>query len=125
MAEEGRSYEGGLADAAPGGGEDGGAYQNFAAYEAAPVPGITLVNVSGEVRVGNPGVKPVLSRAVPQGANPNILLLRLDLIQQPGFWPEVVVMKSVTYVGLAKGGPYTAAQITNPQIGDHTVPFTR
>ena len=126
MTENGRQYEARIADVGsdPDAGGDG-PYQGFVAYETSPTGNFTLVHVSGLVRVPNPGVKPVLSFAVPQGINPNILLLRLDLFQRPGFWPSVVVMKPAAYVGVALGGPYTDAQIVNPQLGDHTIPFTR
>lgn len=125
MADQGRNYEGGLADLSGAGAQDDGAYEGFVAYETSPTGNITLVHVAGLVRVPNPGVKPVLSYAVPQGPNPNILLLRLDLVQRPGNWPSAIMMKPVMYVGVALRGPYTQAQITNPQLGDHTVPFTR
>ena len=126
MTEDGRNYEGGLCEVTGGAGDgDGGAYHGFVAYESSPTSSLTLVHVTGLVRVPNPGVTPVLSYAVPQGINPDILLLRLDLVQAPGFWPSVLVMKPVTYVAVALGGPYSAARITNPNLGDHTVPFTR
>lgn len=53
--------------------------------------------VTGSVFVPNPGVEPVLSDKVPQGINPEILLLDLRLIQRPGTWPQVLAWKPVRF----------------------------
>jgi len=123
MTEEGTRYEGGLAD----GGAlktrgEGSPYRRFFAYEFSPSSNLTLIRVSGQVRVGNPGIQAVLTYAEPQGGNPNILLLRLDLFQRPGFWPEVVVYVPADYTGISEEGPYDQVQITNPYLGDITIP---
>lgn len=47
-------------------------------------------HVVGQVLVGNPGIQAQLSIKEPQGINPNMLLLDLHLVQQPGMWPEVM-----------------------------------
>lgn len=126
MAEEMTRYEGGLAagdDFTQQ--EDGGAYRNFVAYEISPSSKLTLIKVSGLVRVGNPGIKAVLSYAVPQGINPEILLLRLDLVQRPGFWPSVVVYVPAWYTGLSEQGGYKQVQITHPYLGGITIDVVR
>lgn len=125
MAEETTRYEGGLAAGEDLAQQEGGAYRNFVAYEISPSSKLTLIKVSGLVRVGNPGIKAVLSYAVPQGTNPRILLLRLDLVQRPGIWPSVVVYVPAWYTGLSEGGEYDQVQITNPHLGDLTIDVIR
>lgn len=48
------------------------------------------LHVVGDVIVANPGVVPVLTMREPQGINSNILVLDLQLVQQPGIWPQVL-----------------------------------
>ena len=55
------------------------------------------LHVRGEVIVGNPGVDVFLFKKVPQGFNPNILLLDLVLVQQPGIWPALETKKNARY----------------------------
>ena len=54
-------------------------------------------HVIGEILVGNPGIQAQLSVKEPQGINPNILLLDLHLVQQPGLWPQVMTWVQVRY----------------------------
>lgn len=55
------------------------------------------LHVIGEVLVGNPGIQAQLNMREPQGINPNILFLDLNLIQQSGMWPEVMTWVPVRY----------------------------
>ncbi|WP_299405996.1 hypothetical protein [Acaryochloris sp. IP29b_bin.148] len=54
-------------------------------------------HVIGEVQVSNPGVLAMLYPKEPQGINPDILLLDLILVQQPGIWPQVVTWVTARY----------------------------
>jgi hypothetical protein len=54
-------------------------------------------HVSGDVLVGNPGVQPILTMREPQGINPAILILDLNLVQQPGMWLQVVACASARF----------------------------
>lgn len=54
-------------------------------------------HVVGKVLVGNPGVLAQLSVKHPQGINPDILLLDLHLVQQPGVWPQVLTWKQARF----------------------------
>lgn len=51
----------------------------------------------GEVQVPNPGVDVLLVPRNPQGINPQILLIDLVLVQQPGIWPQMVIWKPARY----------------------------
>jgi hypothetical protein len=53
--------------------------------------------VTGEVYVSNPGIRPELTPAIPQGINPAILLLDLKLVQQPGMWTQVMTWAKTNY----------------------------
>lgn len=46
------------------------------------------LHVTGQVHVPNPSVKAVLVAKEPTGINPEILILELLLVQQPGDWPD-------------------------------------
>ncbi len=65
----------------------------------------------GSVLVGNPGIKAILTPRVPQGINPAILLLDLVLVQQPGYWPQVMTWIEARYDKVVPGSPYTMVQI--------------
>lgn len=54
-------------------------------------------HVSGDVLVSNPGVQPILTMREPQGINPTILILDLNLVQQPGMWPQVMTCASAKF----------------------------
>lgn len=49
------------------------------------------IHVVGSVLAMNMGQTPKLTRAVPQGPNPTILILDLTMEQKPGIWAQVVV----------------------------------
>jgi hypothetical protein len=69
------------------------------------------LHVVGEVYVANPGVDPFLTPRVPQGINPQILLLDLYLCQRPGLWPQIMVWKPVRYDKVAPGVKYTEINV--------------
>lgn len=52
--------------------------------------GPNTFHVVGDVLVSNPGVTALLTMREPQGINPNILMLDLTLVQQPGVWPDLI-----------------------------------
>ncbi|WP_457797581.1 hypothetical protein [Methylocystis sp. S23] len=54
-------------------------------------------HVIGKVLVGNPGILAQLCYKEPQGFNPNILLLDLHLVQQPGMWQQVMTWTTARY----------------------------
>ncbi len=54
-------------------------------------------HVVGELLVGNPGIQALLCVKEPQGINPDILLLDLHLVQQPGVWPPVTTWVQARY----------------------------
>ena len=123
MAESENRYEGGLAapESLKAMGETK-PYRNFHAIEHAVSGKLLLVKVWGEVLVGNPGIQAVLRYAEPQGLNPAILLLRLDLIQQPGIWPTVMTWVQARYAAiLPEAGLYKQVTITNRDLGDITI----
>jgi hypothetical protein len=45
----------------------------------------------------NMGQTASLTRAVPQGINPAILILDLKMVQKPGIWPQAVVPRLVRF----------------------------
>lgn len=70
------------------------------------------LHVVGDVVVPNPGVQPVLTMKEPQGINPTILLLDLQLVQQPGIWPQVVSCVQARFDRvLVKPSDYVSVQI--------------
>jgi hypothetical protein len=123
MADKGAKFDGGLVETAVDKTKGVSShYRNFIGFEHAISSKILVVQVMGEVLVGNPGIKAVLRYAEPQGINPKIILLRLDLIQRPGVWPQIMTWVSAKYVGaLMKTGLYSDAQIINAQLGGLTV----
>lgn len=70
-------------------------------------------HVVGEVQVANPGVKAELVERYPQGFNPQILILDLHFIQQPGMWiqPVVTVQTRFEKTLTAKTPKYTQVQV--------------
>lgn len=123
MAEDSREYQGGLAEAADAA-VHGGSYRNFVAYEHPISSHITLVTVRGEVLVGNPGIEARLSRILDE--NPNILVLRLDLMQRPGFWPQVQVWAPAVYeAALLDDGPFETCDVIHGEVIVVSIPFTR
>jgi hypothetical protein len=122
MNDQGRTYEGGLADSVAG--ADGGGYRNFVAYQHSLTARFTIVYVSGEVEVANPGVEARLSPILDE--NPDVLLLRLDLIQRPGQWPQRLTWVPAMYVApRINDGPFETAQIIHGEVTVVDIPFTR
>lgn len=126
-----QEYRGGMADAAAGAsagasGEAGDCneerFRNFSAIQDVPPQKTLFLSVEGEVWVGNPGIEATLSYAEPQGMNPAILLLRLDLLQRPGFWPQVMTWKPAAYrTMLREHGQYRQVQIVHEALGSCTL----
>ncbi|WP_116812179.1 hypothetical protein [Steroidobacter cummioxidans] len=54
-------------------------------------------HVVGEVELGNPGMVAQLVYRQPQGINPTILLLDLEVEQRPGTWPDKIEWVKVRY----------------------------
>ena len=76
---------------------DGTKTQNWTAWLDTRPPKPDHLHVTGEVEVSNPGVQAILLKKVPQGINPEILLLDLHLVQQPGIWPAVISTAQARY----------------------------
>lgn len=55
------------------------------------------LHVVGSVLAMNMGQTASLTRAVPQGINPAILILDLKMVQKPGIWPQAVVPRLVRF----------------------------
>lgn len=70
-------------------------------------------HVVGKVLVGNPGIQAQLCIKEPQGINPNILLLDLHLVQQPGMWPQVMTWVQARFdsVLTPKSPMYTQVEV--------------
>ncbi|QUL37370.1 hypothetical protein [Erythrobacter sp. JK5] len=99
-------------------------FRCFTAIQDVPPQKTLFLSVDGEILIGNPGIDVELTYAVPQGINPHILILRADLIQKPGFWPQVMTWKPARYrSGMVQDGQYAEVQIMAP-FGDHTVKVT-
>jgi hypothetical protein len=60
-------------------------------------PGPGCLKVKGEVQTPTPGFVLHLSKANPQGINPQILLLRLDRKAPSGIEPQHVVTEQVSF----------------------------
>jgi plastocyanin len=60
-------------------------------------PGPPSFHIIGEITVPNPGVDVLLTERVPQGINPQIILLALHLVQRPGLWPQHVAVKQAHF----------------------------
>jgi len=69
------------------------------------------LHVVGEVEVGNPGIYALLCKRVPQGINPDILLLDLHLIQRPGGWPRVITVVPARFDEVPALHTYTNVEI--------------
>jgi plastocyanin len=70
---------------------------NWFAWNNLMPPGPPSFHIVGEVQVPNPGVDVLLTERVPQGINPQIILLDLHLVQRPGIWPQHVVNKQAHF----------------------------
>ena len=56
------------------------------------------IEVTGEVYVGNPGIQVYLTKKEPQGFNPNILMLDINLHQKPGVFIQRMTWKLAEFV---------------------------
>jgi hypothetical protein len=68
----------------------------YAQIDSMP-PSPAKFRVTGEVQVGNPGIEAQLSVSQPQGINPAILLMDLNLTQKPGPWPQEMTWVPAKY----------------------------
>ena len=74
-------------------------------------PGPPKLRVGGVLTAGSPNYKATLTKASPQGINPKILLLDLNVTKPGGFQPGIVVPLPVRYEEKVKEGQYTQVQI--------------
>ena len=68
-------------------------------------------HVVGEVQVGNPGIVAMLCPKEPQGINPDVLLIDLVLVQQPGVWPQLVTWVPARYDKIVQDSRYERVDI--------------
>lgn len=85
--------------------------ENWTAWINKMPPPPDELHVRGEVIVGNPGVDVYLFKTVPQGINPDILLLDLVLVQQPGIWIPKVTKKTARYEEVGASLAYSSVSI--------------
>ena len=85
--------------------------QGWAAWNILMPPPPDDFHLVGSVQVGNPGVTATLTPRVPQGIDPQILIIDLSLHQQPGMWPQIVVWTTARYDEGASNQRYTQVQI--------------
>jgi hypothetical protein len=64
--------------------------KNWYAWMDTMPPKPDSFHVVGEVYINNLGAQVELCPKVPQGINPNILLLDMHVVQRPGVWPQVM-----------------------------------
>jgi hypothetical protein len=81
-------------------------------------------HITGSIQVPNPGVLAFLHKRIPQGINSSIILLQLELIQLPGFWPAVMTDRDVRYdeVFSSQNQKYATAEIFVGNTVIHKVP---
>ena len=58
--------------------------------------GLTELRIIGNVLVANPGVNVSLTVG-DQGFNPEVLVMNLELVQEPGIFPAVLTWKQATF----------------------------
>ena len=120
----GETYQGGLAYDGQPRREGDHRYRNWVAYEASPTQNVTIAYVTGQVEVHNPGIKAKLSYVLDE--NESILLLRIDFVQRPGVWPEVMTWITASYAGaLVDDGPFKEAHVVSGEVIVVKVPFRR
>lgn len=74
-------------------------------------PGPPSFHVVGSVLAPTPGYEARMKPAVPQGINPNQLILEIELVPLPGFWPQVLTWISARYDQENYDGAYTEVAI--------------
>jgi hypothetical protein len=68
-------------------------------------------HVVGEVQVCNPGIMAMLCPKEPQGINPDMLLMDLILVQQPGVWPQLITWVPARYDKILMNSTYRSVSI--------------
>jgi hypothetical protein len=96
--------------------------QNWHAWINKMPPPPERLHVWGEVEVSNPGVEVALFKRQPQGINPTIILLDLFLIQRPGIWPDLVMLKPAVYEEIGRSLAYVTAQVFHQGEGIASIP---
>jgi hypothetical protein len=77
-------------------------------------PGPASFHVTGVVRLPTPGYDVKLVAATPQGINPAILILDLQVAPRPGIWPQVVTSVSARYDQSPAGTAYQSVHVREP-----------
>lgn len=72
------------------------------AWQDSMPPGPSTIHVVGKCTFPTPGYKVKLTKAVPQGINPAILLLRLTITKPTGIVPPVIQKVEVRYKAKTK-----------------------
>jgi hypothetical protein len=85
--------------------------QNWYAWLNTMPPKPDDFHVTGEVRVGNPGIYVLLVKKQFQVFGPLILLLDLHLVQRPGLWPQVISWVPARYDETNAVNAYTKVRI--------------
>lgn len=99
-------------------------FRNFVAVQDVPPQKTLFIEVLGQILVSNPGIDVELTYAIPQGINPQTLLLRVNLVQEAGLWPQIMTWKPARYFSmLQKYDQYTEVQI-DAVFGSETVKVT-
>ncbi len=84
------------------------------------------LHVAGVYQAGSPGFAATLTKAVPQGFNPRILILDFKDRELPGAWPDVVTHTPATFEGpMPPESTYTHVTIRFPRGGDLTLTVIR
>jgi hypothetical protein len=76
--------------------------KGWKAWQDSMPPGPSTINVVGSCVFPTPGYKVKLTKAVPQGINPAILLLRLTITKPTGIVPQVLQKVEVRYSAKTK-----------------------
>jgi hypothetical protein len=76
------------------------------------------LTVTGEVRVGAGNEAPVLTRAVPQGINPSILILNLSTETTGDVGTDALVWKDATYEEPIEEDQFTQVDIRGAAVVD-------
>jgi hypothetical protein len=87
---------------------------NFRAWYDDGGKGKSQIHVAGEVGEADGDTKSLV-RAEPQGFNPRILMLRVNVVPFPGpFHPRIAVIKQLRYQEFSDKGDFTEVHIDNP-----------
>lgn len=95
------------------------ASKNWKAVESTNFAGIDRkLTVTGEVEVGAANQEPVLTRAVPQGINPKILILELSTTEDDDVGADVLTWKQAKYEEPIEEDQYSQVEIRDQAIVD-------